>query len=174
MNVQAHDARIDALSFGPDGTLLASGSWDRVAKLWDVRAGTLKREFPRHPDIVHAVAFSTKEPLFATGCFDANIRIWDLSQEHAPPRILEGHGMSVDRVFFSLDGRALISTSGDRSVRVWDVITGQQRCVLGRHSARVFAACLSADGATLATGSWDGTIHLWRAAIPGEVGTAGW
>jgi WD40 repeat protein len=69
-------------------------------------------------------------------------------------------------VTFSPDGRTLASTSTDRTVRLWDVATGQPAATLFGHTEFVRSAAFSPDGHTLATASMDGTVRLWTLESP--------
>jgi WD40 repeat protein len=51
----------------------------------------------------------------------------------------------------------------DGTVKLWDPITGRDRCTLVGHTGKVFAVRFSPDGMILATGDSGGTIRLWRA-----------
>jgi WD40 repeat protein len=64
-------------------------------------------------------------------------------------------------VVFSPDGSRVASGSGDNTVRVWDVQTGQCQHTLEGHSARVTSAVFSPDGSRVASGSWDHTVRAW-------------
>ena len=75
------------------------------------------------------------------------------------------------------DGKTLVSGSGDKTVKVWDVGTGQERATFKGHTAQVTSVALSGDGQTLATGDgWrdetDGA-YLWRAALPVDAASRG-
>jgi WD40 repeat protein len=59
---------------------------------------------------------------------------------------LEGHSSSVYSVVFSPDGSKLASGSGDRTVRVWDVATGQVERTLEGHSGSVRSVFSLASG----------------------------
>jgi WD40 repeat protein len=74
---------------------------------------------------------------------------------------LKGHGAPVYRVSFSPDGKMLASGSSDKSIKVWDVTTGQCVATLTGHTGAVSGVCWSPDGATLAGGSRDNSIKLW-------------
>jgi hypothetical protein len=71
----------------------------------------------------------------------------------------------VEALLFSRDGRALITAGGDRAVRVWD-LAGRAVVQLEGHRNRVRTLALSPDGRTLASGSDDGTVLVWRTGWP--------
>jgi WD40 repeat protein len=68
-------------------------------------------------------------------------------------------------VAFSPDGRTLASAGTDRTVRLWDPVTGQPTATLFGHTEIVFSVAFSPDGHTLATGSMDGTVRLWTPRV---------
>ena len=76
-------------------------------------------------------------------------------------RVLEGHSSSVRAVSLSADGRVAVSGSWDKTVRVWDVETGECVRVLEGHSNLVDAVSLSADGRVAVSGSEDNTVRVW-------------
>ena len=68
-------------------------------------------------------------------------------------------------------GQTLVTGSDDKTVRFWDVHTGQERMTLTGHTGAVSATQFGPDGHTLATGGRDGTVRLWHAAVD-EMATA--
>ena len=73
-----------------------------------------------------------------------------------------GHGGAVTTVAVSPDGHRIVSGSQDRSVRLWDVETGQQiGQPLEGHADHVNSVSFSPDGRRIVSGSKDQTVRLW-------------
>ena len=73
---------------------------------------------------------------------------------------------------FSPDGSTLAWALSDRTIRLWDVATGENTGTLAGHRARVYSVAFSSDGKTLASGSsqWDQhTVRLWDVATEREI-----
>ena len=165
---------VGSLAFSPDGEILASGSRDGTIHLWDVVSGAPIRTLEEHTSYVNSVSFSPDGKILVSGSGspyddDNTVRLWDVDtgQEIA---ILRGHKHVVNSVAFSPDGKILASGSGDwgtarggddRTVRLWDVDTGQEIATLRGHKHVVSSVAFSPDGKILASGSGDTTILLW-------------
>jgi WD40 repeat protein len=74
-----HTDWVNSVAFSPDGRLLASGSYDKTIKLWDVASGREVRTLSGHTSRVLEVAFSPDGRLLASGSGDETIKLWDIS-----------------------------------------------------------------------------------------------
>jgi len=77
--------------------------------------------------------------------------------------ITGGHKDEVYAAAYSPDSKTIATVGKDKTVRLWDVHTGQLLKTLKGHKDRVYAAAYSPDGNILATGSADKTVRLWNA-----------
>jgi WD40 repeat protein/serine/threonine protein kinase len=87
-------------------------------------------------------------------------RAW-LGSDRARVRTYEGHGDWVSSVCLTRDGRHALSGSADRTLRLWEVATGQCLRTFTGHTEWVTSACLSADGRHALSGSADQTLRWW-------------
>jgi serine/threonine protein kinase/tetratricopeptide (TPR) repeat protein len=71
-----------------------------------------------------------------------------------------GHADQVEAVRVSPDGKRLVTTSIDRTARLWDITTGRELRRLG-HPAGVRPVALFTDGRRAVTGCHDGVVRLW-------------
>ena len=119
--LKGHTNAINALAFGvpPGGRLLlASGSDDNTARIWDVATGECRRVLEGHTDCVNGVAFAPDASRLATASFDKTARIWSVAEGKCL-RTLQGHTKEVRSVAWSPDGKLLATGGDDRSIRLW-------------------------------------------------------
>src|SRR5205823_4323707 len=82
---------------------------------------------------------------------------------------LTGHKGQVWSVSVSADGKRLLTSSSDKTLRLWDTDTGKCLCVFEGHTGRIVGAALSPDGRRVLSGSGDRTVRLWDATTGKEL-----
>jgi sugar lactone lactonase YvrE len=160
--LSGHQGAVNGVAFAPDGTLLATASSDKTARLWNPATGEHVRTFQGHTEGVYGVAFSPDGTLLATASGDDTARLWNpATGEHL--RTLQGHTEAVWDVAFSPDG-TLLATVSHEGALLWNAATGEHLRTLQGHTGAFWAVAFSPDGTLLATASNDNTARLWNAA----------
>ena len=103
---------------------MASGSFDRNVRLWDVKTGECFNILQGHTNIVNSVVFAYDGRTLVSGSADKTIKVWDISSgKHL--NTLKEHIRSVTSVKFNPNSEILASGSADETVKLWDVKTGK-------------------------------------------------
>jgi WD40 repeat protein/tRNA A-37 threonylcarbamoyl transferase component Bud32 len=85
-----------------------------------------------------------------------------VSENYFLPKPLKGHSSDVNSVAFSPDGTTLGSASDDKTIKLWNLVNGEEIRTLEGHSNWIWTVAFSPDSKTLASGSADKTIKLWN------------
>ena len=81
---------------------------------------------------------------------------------------VQAHPGQVFSIAFSPDGKTLASLADGR-IRQWDVVTGRPKGDMAGHQERVVSVAFAANGATIVTAGWDGTVRQWEAQTGKEI-----
>ena len=92
---------------------------------------------------------------------DHTLFLWAPARDKRPICRLTGHQQLVNHVDFSPNGRWLLSASFDKSVRVWDGLTGKFVATLRGHVGPVYRVSWSADSRMFVSASKDSTLKVW-------------
>jgi len=169
LTLHGHERGVASLAFSPDGSTLASSSWDLTIRLWDARTGAPRREFAT-TEAVARLVFAPDGKTLAAGGEDRILTLWDVEGASELARA-EGFRGPIRAIAFSPDGRA-VATGGGRDgrkdgfgeVKVFDARSLEERADLAGHAASVRSLAFSPDGSDLAAGGVDATVRLWDLA----------
>ncbi|NEP76760.1 MAG: tetratricopeptide repeat protein [Okeania sp. SIO3B3] len=74
------------------------------------------------------------------------------------------HTDNVWSLAISPDGQTIVTGSGDNTIKVWDMATGNLKATLSGHTSWIRSVAISPDGQTIVSGSYDKTIKVWDMA----------
>jgi WD40 repeat protein len=183
-NLIGHGDIVRAVAVTPDGHRALSGSQDCTLKLWDLANGRLVLTLAGHKAPVTAVAVLPDGGRAISGSVDGILEVWDLASGrllltlagHADAAPVPDGRQDADRgrgetsaavraLAVTPDGRRAVSGSGDRTLKLWDLESGQLLLTLAGHDHLVRAVAVTPDGRHAVSASADRTLKLWDLAI---------
>ncbi len=166
-----HDGQgVYAAAWSPDGQSIASAGADSSVQVWSAADGRLIYTYRGHQGIIVAVAWSPDGAQVASAGSDSTIQCWGALQRSRTVTYT-GHTQGVNAVAWSPDSQPdakpprgrVASGASDTSVQIWDALTGQKYSTYRAHRDTIRSVAWSPDGSALASGSDDGTVHVWHA-----------
>ncbi|MGR9270761.1 toll/interleukin-1 receptor domain-containing protein (plasmid) [Rhizobium leguminosarum] len=178
-------------AFDPSGRMLLVSTGQSVAALIDITENRRVATLAGHQDTILQAAFNVDGSLIATGSQDGTVKLWSRENNFTAPvasfggfrtggneildqgpeiaqtlllnkRMHDDFEGAVTHLAFSLDGKRLLATSGDRAIYVFDVEKRSLVVRVSGHSGRIDRALISPDGSLVATVGRDGTAKLWH------------
>jgi hypothetical protein len=153
--LEGHADSVASVAMSADGKVAVSASFDRTLKVWDVDNGRELRTLTGHQAPVFRVALSADGKV-ALSAAHQTLKVWDVDSGQEL-RTLEGHTRPVTSVAVGADGRRAASASVDKTVRTWDVKSGN--CM----ATFIFDApvlCCAMSENVIAAGDEAGCLHF--------------
>lgn len=165
-----HSWEVRTVAISPDGKILASGATDHQIMIWDLQTGNRLNPSESLLGDVDSIAFSPDGETFVSAGWaskskrNKEIFLWDLRTMKKLRHFCGncGHFGSVSSVAISPDGKILATGGGDKTIKLWNLQTGEILNTLPGHTSFVDSVAISPNGRILATSSRDRTIKLWN------------
>jgi WD40 repeat protein len=155
------------VDFSPDGTVLATGSYDGMTKFWCTKTWQMQGD-PIECGVVYCIRYSPSGELLAIAT-EYNIHIYNTGTRECVTSL----PAQATSLAWTQDGTRLLSggTDIDRTIREWDSLTWQE---VGQpwkgHNDRIYAIAINTAGTLVAITSFDGHVRLWRLSDQQNIG----
>ena len=160
---EGHQTSVNALSWSPNGTMLASAEEKSAVHVWDARTRKRLLTFHGHRDVVEDVAWAPDRLRIASSSIDHTVRVWSAANGKSLWRWRAKGGTIVHTLAWSPDARYLACGTSSGQVHVWDLLQERQVLIYRGHKEAVSCVDWSPDSQRIVSASFDGTVHLWRA-----------
>jgi len=168
-----HAKPVTALSWSPDGQMIASAEKARVfdyntgreasaIHVWNTRTNKCWLIYKKHTHGVEGVAWAPDGSRIASCSVDRCVRIWDADDGNDlwfwRPKNITTHTLA-----WSPDARYLACGTEQGRVHVWDTLKERQAYTCHGHKGPVYGVAWSPDGQRIASAGYDGLVHVWNA-----------
>ncbi|GBB84769.1 hypothetical protein RclHR1_11340002 [Rhizophagus clarus] len=169
--IRAHSEGITCIAGSEHGDIIYTGSFDKTVKIWDLFNQSCRKSLKDHSEGVQCLVLG--ESIFASGSWDKSIIVYDITNDHSIKHRLNGHLAGIISLTMDSNESTLFSGSVDKTIRIWNIHTGDCLKRLYGHDGTVGTLMLIPRVSTmtinqdqeeqywLISGSNDNTILIW-------------
>lgn len=178
--IELANPAVAAATFSPDGRRVATCAWERVEGevygviwIWNAVDGTLEARERVGDKPLSAIRYTPDGNRLLTCSWDGLVHLLDPNGVEQGRLTLPDEGIynAANDIAITPDGRLVAAASKDRTIRVFDIESGELRATLRGHDGYVEGLAFSPDGTRLASSSADRTLRLWRTSDWSPAGT---
>ncbi len=163
-----HRSFIFHVDFSHDQTKIVTSSYDGTIKVWDLTGGELLQSIvlskdPKTIEVGYTVKFSPNDLYLMVAYTHGPLKMIEIDTGREFKELVGHTATTVDFEFLG-NGRQMVSTGWDMSLRLWDLASGMQVRKFTGHTDPVHAVALNAAGTKMASGGTDRQVILWDVA----------
>ncbi|XP_072946599.1 WD repeat-containing protein 48 homolog isoform X2 [Epargyreus clarus] len=152
---------IYSLAMNPPGTIIVSGSTEKVLRVWDPRNCSRLMKLRGHADNVKALVVSRDGSQCVSGSSDGTIKLWSLSQQRCVSTI-RVHSEAVWALLATENFSHIISGGRDRLVIVTELRNPENFVIVCEETAPILKLCFTADQQGVWVSTSDSDIQCWK------------
>jgi WD40 repeat protein len=158
-----HSLSVNTVSVTSDGRFIISISWDGTRKVWDLETGELLQSQEGYTSTIVRKLFSeTPDGKWSVSVSNFNKKVHVVNSATGEKKeIFEDFSSSFSAVTVSVDGKWILSAAYDRTIKIWNMKTGEK---VATYDLDYAATCLvtASDGVTIVVGDKAGQVY-WLA-----------
>jgi len=160
--LEGSEGTIWEVQFSPDSSKLLTYAQDNVQRIWDTKNGAQLVTFGQHTGEIMRATFSPDGTMVASASLDGYVDIWDPANGRLLAQVGGDYTGGMEWVEWDAAGERIITADRGDAAEVWNASGTFLFGLYGRHSNWVTRASFSRDGKYIATGDYDGKVHLWN------------
>ncbi|HSE24192.1 MAG TPA: caspase family protein, partial [Pyrinomonadaceae bacterium] len=171
-SLPAHAGPITALAFSNDRLWLASGSFDKTIKVWNLKSGNEVQSLTKHNAPIGALKFNKSSTLLFSSA-NTDVIVWDTKTWEAK-QTFKRSTAAVTNIALTDDETSLALGEADGNSLVWKVGTHREHLVFKHNTTAVLALEFAANDSLIAIHAnheievWDPTTGDLRRAVSGD------
>lgn len=156
----SHTNTISKVSYSSDGKYVFSASWDGTIFLSNIITGEVKSR--KVVDHINSASFSKKGDYISVSS-DSIILILDIDGEIITQIKEQSYVIfNEGSISFSPNGEYILSVTGDKSIKIWNIHTGNLITQLPIQNTYILSANWSPDGRYIVASNDEGEIQIWN------------
>lgn len=170
-NMSLPDVLFTSVIFLDDSERIVAAGTEGTLAMWSITSGDILLRYEGHTDAVTSIATGSRDGnlLLLSGSLDKTLRVWSLETGELLNNLMGHTGVILD-VAISDNGLYAASSAGDerltndgtdeedRTVRVWDLISGTELQRFTPGGGYVRAIAFHPDSRSIIAGTWSGDV----------------
>ncbi|RMJ21164.1 protein transport protein LST8 [Aspergillus sp. HF37] len=150
------------VAYGPAkmSVILCTAGYDHTIRFWEALSGICSRTI-QHPDSQVNRLCITPDKRYLAAAGHSNVKLYDIKSTNPNPVMtFEGHTNNITGVAFHCEGKWMVTSSEDNTVKVWDTRTGTLQRNYA-HKAPVNDVVIHPNQGELISGDRAGIVRVW-------------
>lgn len=155
---------IYSLAMNPSGTVIVSGSTEKVLRVWDPRTCAKLMKLKGHTDNVKALVLNRDGSQCISGSSDGTIKLWSLGQQRCVATY-HWHNEGVWALQTNEDFSKVFSAGRDKNIWATDLKTSDRRALVCQESAPILKMVLTPDGKGIWVSTIESKVKYWDISL---------